>query len=122
MPNPPGMTVSAVGTVDGVEIFLANQTDEEIDVNLNVVAVSPTETFSNTELQPLVKVPPNSMPTDPFSVQYFWSAPAGVYDAYVTPIGGSQYEVGTNLVVTDGGDSGNPVEGHHFQPFHHNVP
>jgi hypothetical protein len=124
MSNPPGMLVSAAGTVDGIQFSLSNETDQEITVYLNVVPVPPTPEppDSGNPWRPLVSVPPNSWPDNAFSVQYFWGLPVGVYDAFVQPLGGPTYEVGIDLVVTAAGSVAGedaphlPLGGQHILP------
>jgi len=36
MSDPPGMLVAAIGTVDGIEFTLSNETDQDITVSLFV--------------------------------------------------------------------------------------
>ena len=101
MSNPPGMLVAAIGTVDGIEFTLSNETDQDITVSLFVTPV--TSEWVNV-FAPQLTVAPISFfdrwSDSPYSLQYLYEAPPGVYSAFVQPITRPPYRVGTNLVVT----------------------
>lgn len=107
MSNPPGMLVAAIGTVDGIEFTLSNETDQDITVSL---FATPATAECVNVFAPLLKVAPTSWTdswTDsPYSLQYLYDVPPGVYSAFVQPITGPPYKVGTNLVVTAGSSVG----------------
>ena len=113
MSTPPGMIVNAQGTAgDGVEFSLINETDQGIVVTLFLVPVPPTPQL-DCETWPSFAVLPTSMPcnsndVDPNLAQFLYSAPQGVYDAFVQ-VGSGLYEVGADVIVSaTGGVIENP--------------
>jgi len=103
MSDPPGMLVDAIGTVAGIEFTLSNETDQDITVS---VFVTPATAECVNVFAPQLKVAPTSRTDSPYSLQYLYDVPPGAYSAFVQPISGPPYKVGTNLVVTAGGSVG----------------
>ncbi|HZC93860.1 MAG TPA: hypothetical protein VE400_24955 [Mycobacterium sp.] len=103
MSDPPGMLVAAIGTVAGIEFTLSNETDQDITVSL---FVTPATAECVNVFAPQLKVAPTSWTDSPYSLQYLYEVPPGVYSAFVEPITGPPYKVGTNLVVTAGSSVG----------------
>jgi len=111
MSNPPGMLVAAIGTVDGIEFSLSNETDQDITVS---VFVTPVTSECVNVFAAQLNVAPTSWSDSPYSLQYLYDEPPGVYSAFVQPITGPPYKVGTNLVVTAGSSvGGGPRATHH---------
>jgi hypothetical protein len=111
MSDPPGMLVAAIGTVDGIEFTLSNETDQDITVSL---FVTPVTSECVNVFAPQLTVAPTSWSDSPYSLQYLYDQPPGVYSAFVQPITGPPYKVGTNLVVTAGSSvGGGPRATHH---------
>ena len=110
-----GMLVAAIGTVDGIEFTLSNETDQDVTVSL---FVTPVTSECVNVFAPQLTVAPISFSDrwsdSPYSLQYLYAAPPGVYFAFVQPITGPPYKVGINLVVTAGSSvGGGPRATHH---------
>jgi hypothetical protein len=97
------MLVAAIATFDGIEFSLSNVTDQDITVSL---FVTPATSECINVFAPQLNVAPTSWSHSPYSLQYFFDEPPGVYSAFVQPIAGPPYKVGTNLVVTAGSSVG----------------
>ena len=110
MSDPPGMLVATIGTVDGIEFTLSNETDQDITVSL---FVTPATSECVNVFAPQLTVAPTSWSDSPYSLQYLYHEPPGVYSAFVQPITGPPYKVGTNLVVTAGSSVGGGPRGTH---------
>ena len=61
MSDPPGMLVAAIGTVDGIEFTLSNETDQDITVSL---FVTPVTSECVNVFAPQLTVAPISFSTD----------------------------------------------------------
>jgi hypothetical protein len=111
MSDPPGMLVAAIATVDGIEFTLSNETDQDITVSL---FVTPVTSECVNVFAPQLTVAPTAWSDSPYSLQYRYDEPPGVYSAFVQPITGPPYKVGANLVVTAGSSvGGGPRATHH---------
>jgi hypothetical protein len=103
MSDPAGMVVAAIATVDGIEFTLSNETDQDITVSL---FVTPVTSECVNVFAPQLTVAPTLWSDSPYSLQYLYHEAPGVYSAFVQPITGPPYKVGTNLVVTAGSSVG----------------
>jgi hypothetical protein len=114
MSTPPGMKVNAHGTAgEGVQFNLINETDQGIVVTLFLVPVPPTPQLDR-ETWPSFAVLPASMPYNsndggPNLAQFLYTAPQGVYNAFVQ-VDNGLYEVGADVCVgATGGAIANPL-------------